>query len=72
MNGILPSRSLLPRLIRLRGAPLYLGMDRNRFNREVRPDLVEIPVGEQGIAFDRIDLDTSLVAPRWKEIWPLP
>ena len=26
-----------PRLIRLRDAPAYLGMDRNRFNREVRP-----------------------------------
>ncbi len=37
--------------------PFYLGMDRNRFNREVRPYLMEIPVGEQGIAFDRLDLD---------------
>ncbi|WP_244887552.1 hypothetical protein [Rickettsiella grylli] len=26
-----------PRLIRLRDAPNYLGMDRNRFNNEVRP-----------------------------------
>lgn len=39
-----------PRLIRLRDAPNYLGMDRNRFNTEVRPDLTEIPIGEQGIA----------------------
>ena len=46
-----------PRLIRLRDAPLYLGMDRNRFNQEVRPELTEIPIGEQGIAFDRLDLD---------------
>src|SRR6185312_17364552 len=47
-----------PRLIRLRDAPNYLGMDRHRFNREVRPDLVEIPIGIQGIAFDKVDLDT--------------
>lgn len=50
-------RSVLPRLIRLRDAPLYLGMDSNRFNRSVRPYLTEIPIGEQGIAFDRLDLD---------------
>ena len=50
-------RILLPRLIRLRDAPYYLGMDRNRFNKEVRPYLKEIRIGEQGIAFDRLDLD---------------
>ena len=48
---------ILPRLIRLRDAPAYLGMDRNRFNQTVRPCLTEIPIGEQGIAFDRLDLD---------------
>lgn len=48
---------LLPRLIRLRDAPTYLGMDRHRFNNDVRPSLVEIPMGTQGIAFDRLDLD---------------
>ncbi len=48
---------LLPRLIRLRNAPFYLGMDRNRFNKEVRPYVTEIRIGEQGIAFDRLDLD---------------
>ena len=46
-----------PRLLRLRDAPDYLGMDRNRFNAEVRPELTEIPIGEQGVAFDRLDLD---------------
>jgi hypothetical protein len=46
-----------PRFIRLRDVPAYLGMDINRFNREVRPFLVEIPIGKQGIAFDRLDLD---------------
>jgi hypothetical protein len=48
---------VVPRLIRFRDAPFYLGMDRNRFNAEVRPQLTEIPLGEQGIAFDRLDLD---------------
>ena len=47
----------LPRFVRLRDAPDYLGMDRNRFNRLVRPNLVVIPIGKQGIAFDRLDLD---------------
>ena len=46
-----------PRLLRLRDAPGYLGMDRNRFNSKVRPFLVEIPIGSQGIAFDRLELD---------------
>ena len=51
------SRPIIPRLIRLRDAPLYLGMDKNRFNREVRPYVALIRIGTQGIAFDRIDLD---------------
>ena len=46
-----------PRLIRLRDAPFYLGMDKNRFNAEVRPYVVEIRLGKQGVAFDRLDLD---------------
>ena len=48
---------LLPRLVRLRDAPTYLGMDRNRFNNEVRLHLTNIPIGQQGIAFDRLELD---------------
>jgi hypothetical protein len=48
---------LLPRLIRLRDAPGYLGMDRNKFNAEVRPFLTEIPLGKQAVAFDRLELD---------------
>ncbi|HAT3986261.1 TPA: hypothetical protein F8V10_01125 [Legionella pneumophila] len=51
------SLNVLPRLIRLRDAPTYVGMDRHRFNKDVRPKLVEIPMGSQGIAFDRLDLD---------------
>ena len=49
--------ALLPRIIRLRDTPNYLGMDRNRFNMEVRPYLTKIPIGRQGIAFDRLELD---------------
>ena len=71
--------SLTPRLIRLRDAPFYLGMDRNRFNAEVRPYLVEIRVGKQGIAFDRLDLDAWVdhyksrngrpVQPKGERLW---
>jgi hypothetical protein len=49
--------NILPRLMRLRDAPRYLGMAPNRFNVEVRPYITEIPIGKQGIAFDRFDLD---------------
>jgi hypothetical protein len=49
--------SVLPRIIRFRDAPFYLGMDRNRFNTEVRPSLTELPIGTQGIGFDRLELD---------------
>src|SRR3954454_19171022 len=48
---------LVPRLIRLRDAPRYLGMDKNRFNRDVRPRVTAIRIGTQGIAFDRIGMD---------------
>lgn len=51
------THSILPRFIRIRDAPFYLGMDKNRFNQEVRPSLTEIKIGQQGIAFDRIELD---------------
>ena len=37
--------------------PRYVGMDPNRFNDDVRPYLIEIPIGKQGVAFDRLDLD---------------
>lgn len=56
-RGMSAMRALLPRFIRLRDAPFYLGMDRNRFNREVRPCLTRIPIGRQGLAFDRLELD---------------
>ena len=43
------SSTITPRLIRFRDVPRYLGMDRNRFNAEVRPYLVEIRIGRQAI-----------------------
>jgi hypothetical protein len=48
---------MICRIIRLRDAPAYLGMDKNRYNAEVRPHLTEIPIGKQGIGFDRLELD---------------
>jgi len=55
-----------PRLIRLRDAPAYLGMDRNRFNHDVRPALLEIRIGRQGVAFDRLELDAWGGAKRYR------
>ena len=57
MSGSACRVIVLPRFIRLRDAPPYLGMDRNRFNIEVRPYITEIPIGAQGIAFDRLEID---------------
>lgn len=52
-----PAHDIAPRIIRFRNAPRYLGMDRNRFNAEVRPFLTEVPIGKQGVGFDRLELD---------------
>ena len=57
VSSIKEMRANLPRFIRLRDAPFYLGMDRNRFNRDVRPYVDEVSIGKQGVAFDRLDLD---------------
>ncbi len=51
------AQQVLPRLLRLRDAPGYVGMDRNRFNADVRPYVTRIPIGKKGIAFDRLELD---------------
>ena len=50
-----------PRLIRYRDAPFYMGMDKNRFNQEVHPFIADFPMGWQGIAVDRLDLE------EWKD-----
>jgi hypothetical protein len=57
IGGCMSPPNLLPRLIRLRDAPRYLGMDKNRFNREVRPRVKFVQIGTQGVAFDRLELD---------------
>ena len=43
------SVTIIPRIIRIRDAPFYLGMDKNRFNKEVRPHVPEIKIGTQGV-----------------------
>ena len=53
----MPIHFILPRFIRFRDAPAYLGMDKNRFRSQVKPFITEIPIGKQGIAYDRLDLD---------------
>jgi hypothetical protein len=45
-----------PKLIRLRHAPRYLGVDKNVFNREIRPEISEIRIG-RAVLFDRLELD---------------
>jgi hypothetical protein len=57
--GARSALDFLPRFIRFRDAPRFLGMDKNRFNREVRPSLAEIPIGKQGVAFDRLELELA-------------
>src|SRR5271157_325478 len=46
-----------PRIIRLKDAPAYLGMDKNKFNELVRPFVSEIRYGSMSVGFDRLELD---------------
>ncbi|MDI2594978.1 hypothetical protein POF45_26660 [Pseudomonas sp. 681] len=46
-----------PRFIRAMEAPAYLGMCRAEFKKTVRPHIREFPIGKQGVAFDRLELD---------------
>lgn len=46
-----------PRVIRAKDAPAYLGMIRSIFNRDVKPHVANIPIGTQGIGYDRLELD---------------
>jgi len=52
--------NIAPRLIRMRDAPAYLGMDKNRFNSVVRPFLTDIPLGKQAIAFSNSNCNQSV------------
>ena len=49
-------RRITPRLLRLKDTPRYLGIDKNTFNRDVRPQLAEIRTG-RAVRFDRKELD---------------
>ncbi|WP_241161565.1 hypothetical protein [Pseudomonas chlororaphis] len=49
--------SIQPRFIRFGDAPGYLGMCKDEFNKTVRPNIREFPIGKQGVAFDRHELD---------------
>ncbi|WP_223472908.1 MULTISPECIES: hypothetical protein [unclassified Pseudomonas] len=46
-----------PRILRFLQAPAYLGMCRDEFNKTVRPNVREFPIGKQGVGFDRLELD---------------
>lgn len=48
---------MLNRFYRREDAARYLGMSTYLFDQEARPYLTEIPIGKQGIAFDRVELD---------------
>ena len=54
-----PSENLVlqPRVVRLKYAPGYLGIDKNTFNAKVRPFIREVRMGKQSVAFDRLELD---------------
>ena len=49
--------SIEPLVIRVGDAPGYLGMDKNKFNKEVRPNLLEIKGSGRSVAFYRVDLN---------------
>ena len=48
---------MTPKLIRMRDAPAYLGMSLRVFNQTVLPNVREVVVGIQGVAFIRDELD---------------
>ena len=52
-----PKLHLLPRAVRARDAPAYLGVDRNRFNRDFKPFLTIVVMGHKTHCYDRLDLD---------------
>ena len=49
--------SIQPRFSRFGDAPGYLDMCRDEFNKTVRSHVREFPIGKQGVAFDRHELD---------------
>lgn len=59
-NPSTPLLYLAPRVIRAKDAPRYLGMSRDVFAQDVKPYVTVIPIGKQGIGFDRLELDAWL------------
>ncbi|WP_371360149.1 hypothetical protein [Pseudomonas sp. KT_2_4] len=51
------AQQLIPRFIRAKEAPGYLGMCRAIFDETVRPFVSEFPIGGRGVGFDRQELD---------------
>ena len=45
------------KVIRLEFAPGYLGMNKNKFNQDVRPFLQELSFGDRSVGFNRSQLD---------------
>ena len=48
---------MTPAVIRMKDAPTYVGMSEAHFNTQVRPNVREVVIGIQGVAFLRNDLD---------------
>lgn len=46
---------IAPRFIRGADAPIYLGMDEQELDNQVRPHVDALPIGSNEIAFDRMD-----------------
>ena len=55
--------AVVPRILRIGEAPAYLGMSRDVFDREVRPQLRVIDIGKKGKGVDRAQLDA--IADEW-------
>lgn len=70
-------QNISPAIIRIKNAPHYCGMNRKRFNREVRSLLTTVPIGKTGIGFFRNELDawaenlknTQGIPPETRKIW---
>jgi hypothetical protein len=54
------SLSYPPRIMRPAEAAYYVGMSKDLFNREIRPLVPVISLGDRAIGFDRIDLDEAI------------
>lgn len=49
--------AFLPRVIRVKDAHRYLGMDKTTFAREIRPYLTLIKITNKSRGFERVDID---------------